>query len=60
MNVDVLQTLLHFENVESTYQSSGVKALEHIAELIFAKEPIYKVIIIDFCMPGLDGPQTAF
>ena len=38
---------------------SGVKALEHLAELIYSRKPIYKVLLIDFCMPGLDGPQTA-
>ena len=36
-----------------------MKALEHLGDLIFRRKPLYKVILIDFCMPGLDGPQTA-
>ena len=59
MNSEVLTSLLQVENVDAETQISGVKALEHLAELIFRKKPIYKVILIDFCMQELDGPQTA-
>mmetsp|Transcript_17063 Transcript_17063/g.22990 ORF Transcript_17063/g.22990 Transcript_17063/m.22990 type:complete len:88 (-) Transcript_17063:71-334(-) len=33
--------------------------MEYISELVQAKKPIPKVLLIDFSMPGLDGPQTA-
>ena len=59
MNITVLKSLLENENVESESMGSGVKALEHLGDLIFTRQPLYKVILIDFCMPGLDGPQTA-
>ena len=59
MNIMALQSLLQIEGVESESQQTGIKAVEHLAELIYSREPIYKVLLIDFCMPGLDGPQTA-
>ena len=59
MNITVLKSLLENEKVESESMASGVKALEHLGDLIFTRQPLYKVILIDFCMPGLDGPQTA-
>lgn len=54
-----MQNLLQGEGIESKALQSGVKALEHMAELIYSRKPIYKVLFIDFCMSGLDGPQTA-
>ena len=38
--------------------SSGAKAVEHIAKLARNGRSVYKVILCDFCMPELDGPQT--
>ena len=39
--------------------SSGVKAVSHIQQLIKNGQPIYKMILCDFSMPELDGPQTS-
>ena len=59
MHIMALTSLLETEGIPSAFQTSGVKAIEHLAELIYQKKPIYKVIIIDFCMKVMDGPQTA-
>ena len=40
--------------------SSGVKAVAHIRLLIEQDRALYKVILCDFSMPELDGPQTAY
>ena len=37
MNITVLKSLLENENVESESMGSGVKALEHLGDLIFTR-----------------------
>mmetsp|Transcript_34845 Transcript_34845/g.45878 ORF Transcript_34845/g.45878 Transcript_34845/m.45878 type:complete len:117 (-) Transcript_34845:106-456(-) len=59
MNILALESMLFAAGIETESQSSGVKAVEHLSELIHAGKPISKVLLIDFCMPGLDGPSTA-
>ena len=59
MHIMALKSLLEAEGIQSAFESSGVKAVEHLAEMIYTKKPIYKVIIIDYFMRVMDGPSTA-
>ena len=38
--------------------NSGTEAVEHIHKLAETGKLGYRVILCDFCMPVLDGPQT--
>ena len=37
----------------------GKYAIQRIKELIENGQPIFKLMIIDYSMPEMDGPQTA-
>mmetsp|Transcript_16159 Transcript_16159/g.21881 ORF Transcript_16159/g.21881 Transcript_16159/m.21881 type:complete len:110 (-) Transcript_16159:52-381(-) len=47
------------QNIDHDCMLDGLSALEYVSELIQERKPIPKVLLIDFSMPGLDGPQTA-
>ena len=38
---------------------SGRKAIEMLAQRIETNKPLYKLIMLDYSMPEIDGPSTA-
>jgi len=40
-------------------QVGGVAAIDLLQQMIAINEPLFKVILVDFSMPDLDGPETS-
>ena len=40
-------------------QVGGVAAIDLLQQMIARNEPLFKVILVDFSMPDLDGPETS-
>ena len=59
MNIDVLQAMLCSLNVKSDKALSGEIALKLIQDRIQSGEGMYKLILLDYSMPGMNGPETA-
>ena len=69
INIDVATGLLFSQNISSSYALSGKTALEKIEEridLIKQSEGLgdsgpkmFKLILLDYCMPMMDGIQCA-
>ena len=59
MNLLALDAILSNIGIRADQMNSGVKAVAHIHQLVKNGQPLYKVILCDFSMPQLDGPQTA-
>ena len=38
---------------------TGINAIELLSKRIESKDPLYKLILLDYSMPEKDGPQTA-
>ena len=54
-----LEAMLNSEGIESVQVQDGYKAIELLNQLISEAKPIFRLILLDFSMPVLDGPQTA-
>ena len=64
MNIFVLQTMLSELGITSDSATGGSEALKLVqmrADMLLAGEAVqpYEVILMDFCMPDMDGPTTA-
>ena len=60
MNRMALDAQLATVGIIADQMSSGIKAVAHIRQLIEQERALYKIILCDFSMPELDGPQTAY
>ena len=58
-NRTVLALMLKQQSVRTLQASSGFKAVACFNELIKRKEPVFKIVLLDYSMPGMDGPKTA-
>lgn len=55
-----MQSQLSSFGVASNSAISGEKAIEILRErLLIAERPHFKLILLDFNMPGMSGPETA-
>ena len=54
-----LKALCKIHDVPALAVHSGKLALEQFYYLIATKQPIYKVILLDYSMPEMDGVETA-
>ncbi len=63
MNIEVLRAMFHQKSIDSDYAMKGTEALKRIQErleLVYKGEAsMYKIILLDYSMPEMDGPQTA-
>jgi len=69
LNIEVITMLLQNKNIPSSYALSGLDALRKIeerADLIQQskssgdkKHSMFKLILLDYCMPKMDGLETA-
>ncbi len=63
MNIEVLRAMLHQKSIDSYYAMKGTEALKRIQErleLVYKGEAsMYKIILLDYSMPEMDGPQVA-
>lgn len=56
---EILQTLLTSLSFENSAASSGPKALEELERASNADEPPYRLVLMDWKMPGMDGVETS-
>ncbi len=59
MNIDVLQAMLHSKNVKSDRALGGEMVLKLIKDRIASGNEMYKLILLDYSMPIMNGPETA-
>ena len=63
LNIFVLEALLEDNNVSCESAMSGELALSNIKSRISGVEQglcdMYKLILLDYCMEGMDGPEVA-
>ena len=63
MNIEVISALLREENVTIVSAYNGVEALEIMEKRIELVEkrlaPMFKIVLLDYSMPEMDGPTTA-
>ena len=63
MNIEVIQAMLACKDIESDSALNGKIALElikHRFELALANQGrMYRLILLDFSMPEMDGPQLS-
>ena len=60
MNIEVMKTMLEHQYIEIDQAISGSIALNLIKERIRLVQeenaPMYKIILLDYSMPEMDGP----
>lgn len=63
MNIEVLSTMLDEYGIQVDYALGGNQAIECIqerTELVYQqKAAMFKLVLIDYSMPEMDGPQVA-
>ena len=63
LNIEVIGLLLLGKKIVTDSALSGKEALEKIKERAkFVKDgtgEMFKIILLDYCMPEIDGPETA-
>ena len=63
MNIEVIQAMLACKGIDVDSALNGKKALElikHCFELVRANQGcMYRLILLDFSMPEMDGPQLS-
>ena len=63
LNIFVIDALLREAGIPCDSANSGASALKLIKERIVAysrgEAPLYKLILLDYSMPGMDGPEVA-
>ena len=64
MNIEVLSAMLLDIGYESESAMDGKEALSKIKERVsnfkeFGCPPMYKIILLDYSMPEMDGPTVA-
>ena len=59
MNIEVLKTMLESENVACDIAMSGKQALELFEGRLTEERCSYKLILLDYSMPEMDGPEVA-
>ena len=63
MNIFVIEALLKQTKTPCDSVNSGLRALDLIKDRIKSyaekKTPLYEIILLDFSMPGMDGPEVA-
>ncbi len=63
LNIEIIGLLLVGKNIKTQSALSGKEALEKIkerAELVKdGSSEMFKLILLDYCMTDLDGPETA-
>ncbi|MCU7934079.1 MAG: response regulator [Candidatus Thiodiazotropha sp. (ex Dulcina madagascariensis)] len=56
---EILQILLTSLSFENSSVASGRKALEELERASIANEPPYRLVLMDWNMPGMDGVETS-
>ena len=56
-NSTAIESLLDQFNMKSEICEDGSKALEQIRMRVSTKKPMYRLILMDYSMPVLDGPR---
>ena len=63
MNVEVLKLMLKEQEIEADVAMGGQFALQMIQErlemVLEGSQQMYKIVLLDYSMPGMDGPQVA-
>ena len=54
-----LSMVLQSAQIRSVTASGGLKAVDIFNNLINLRKPIFRVVLLDFSMPDMNGPQTA-
>ena len=60
MNIEIMQAMFEVRNVKSNMAMSGEQALtqlhNRVKKVKLGKAEMYKLLILDFSMPKMDGP----
>ena len=63
INVEVIQSMLSELGFKSDQAMSGAQALtliqQRIEQVSKGEEDMYRLVLLDFSMPEMDGPQVA-
>ena len=57
MNIVVLQALLRQHGVKSDQAIGGLEGLAMVKQRFESQTSMYTLLLIDYSMPGLDGPS---
>ena len=55
-NIVAIQTLLQQFDLECDFGTNGQDALDSVKNRLSKGQPMYKLILLDFSMPVVDGP----
>lgn len=56
LNIVALNSVLNHFKIWPDLVSDGLEAVEFVQHRLESKQPMYKLILIDYCMPHLDAP----
>ena len=63
INIEFISLILGEMNIVADSALSGMEALEKIKKrislVLSGKALMYKLILLDYCMPVMEGPETA-
>ena len=57
-NVVAIQALIMQFNLECEFCSNGADAVKLVKDRLAQGKPVYRLILMDFSMPGCDGPTA--
>ena len=59
MNLISIENALDELRLNSDCAFNGRVAIKHVLKRLKLEKPMYKLILLDYSMPGMDGPQVA-
>ena len=59
INLIAIEGQLTAMNFDSINVGSGEEALALVNSFLEQEKPMFKLIMLDYCMPGMDGPTTS-
>lgn len=58
LNIIALSCVINQFGIHPDLVGDGIEAIELVKHRLESKQPMYKLILIDYCMPLLDAPST--
>ena len=58
LNVIAMNNVVNLFDIYPDLASDGLEAIELVKQRLKSNQPMYKMMLIDYCMPHMDAPNT--